>query len=88
MKPPPPIRCDVHLATGEPNVYDLWCRLGEEPTAVEVEAAATDMSRRLAEELGKRGDSLSAPATLVNWKPQKAWILHLYAVGQYPAKEK
>lgn len=87
MKSTPAIRCDVHPAAGEPNVYDLWCRLGEEPTEAEISTAATDMQHRLAEELGRRQDTLSAPATLVNWKPHKTWILHLYAVGQWPAKE-
>lgn len=83
----PAITCDVHPAQGEPNVYDLWCRLGEEPTQQQISAACEAMAQRLAEALARRGDSLSAPATLVNWKPAKTWILHLYAVGQYPAKE-
>jgi hypothetical protein len=87
MTPTSTIRCDVVSAAREPNVYDISCRLGEEPTEAEISAAVGALRDRLAVEMASRKDAPSSEPTLVQWRPAKMWILHLYAVGQWPAQE-
>lgn len=87
MRPTPPIRFEVVAAPGEPNVYDVSAVLGEEPSEEDISAAVGAVFERLWAELHQRQDALSSPPTLLRWRPAKTWILHLYAVGQFPAKE-
>ena len=87
MKPTPPVRFDLVVSRGEPAVYSASCVVGAEPTAEEAEAAIIAVRDRVAAELAQRNDAPSSPPTLFQICPGKVWIVHLYAVGQYPAKE-
>jgi hypothetical protein len=87
MSPPPAIRCEVSPSRGEANVYHLCCRLGPEPTEADLSEAGEQLQQRLAAELHRRADYLSAPPSAVAWLLGKGWSVHLYAVGQWPAQE-
>ena len=88
MKPAPPIRCDVTTAPGEPTVFDVSCVVGMEPSESDIAAVGGAAMERLLAEMGQRNDRPSAPPSPWCWRMDKKspWILHLYAVGQYPAK--
>lgn len=87
MKPLPAIRVDVVASPGQPTVFAVSCVVGDEPTAEEAHAAVEAVHQRLVAEMAQRGDTPSSPPTLFQIRPAKVWIVHLYAVGQYPAKE-